>query len=550
MKGENRFNIGDKVFAKVKGYPFWPAIVLENNGKKYKVKFYGTGEIGQIKLEDMSYYSKNKHKFLKASKRKDFRDSIQEIEEAIKAAGTDGSPDYESDQMGDSISNDSISTNKNRGFPKKRKRSTSLSKSKDNSPAIKSKKVKMNTSINIARNLSPTSSLQNDEKNGSQVDLKKNEHDENSISESKIELNSSKKYHTEVEYDLDKVKKNTTHDKTLETERISTNKDLSDATNVQSITKVSSEDYTIKKELEAFIAFGEHVERQREIYSTLPVEERYDSELQNFPFFIQGKCIGIKLHSKWPLKSFSSEYERAIYDKNMSQCALETRKSFELDHLQTLSSKFIENLEINEDDVNTIFNEKLIAMKEKILEKLKIEGTMLQIDSKIKNCLSLHSADPEKAIALLEEMLTLNLNATMLKKHANVVDMVRRLRKYVGNLESWTMNDEEKNIFRKHAEVVKKTALKVYVKFMHIVGKPPGVDTFWDAFKTIATKFREETKDLSEGEFYVLTCEPHSRENFLNNYFIKDMSLCIPFQNNVTKDSDTDNKSQKSEGSS
>lgn len=67
MKTAKNFQPGDKVFAKVKGYPAWPAKVMHfllcfffsfgytcfvfqflqiigENGKKYNVRFYGTGE--------------------------------------------------------------------------------------------------------------------------------------------------------------------------------------------------------------------------------------------------------------------------------------------------------------------------------------------------------------------------------------------------------------------------------------------------------------------------------------------------------------------------
>ncbi|KAF5275076.1 hypothetical protein FQA39_LY07013 [Lamprigera yunnana] len=41
---KDSFNVGDKVFAKVKGYPAWPAVIIEDHNPKYNVKFYGTGE--------------------------------------------------------------------------------------------------------------------------------------------------------------------------------------------------------------------------------------------------------------------------------------------------------------------------------------------------------------------------------------------------------------------------------------------------------------------------------------------------------------------------
>nr|CAI5861204.1 unnamed protein product [Callosobruchus analis] len=90
------FKENDKVFAKIKGYPAWPARVVSKDGKKYTVQFYGTGETGVIKEGDLFYYIKNKEKFQKPLKRKDYTDAFTEIEEAIKKAGGDGDPGNDS----------------------------------------------------------------------------------------------------------------------------------------------------------------------------------------------------------------------------------------------------------------------------------------------------------------------------------------------------------------------------------------------------------------------------------------------------------------------
>lgn len=70
----NKFNIGDKVFAKVKGFPYWPAIVnninFETKVPKYNVQFYGTKQIGlNIKENDVCLFSENKSRLCQQYKR-------------------------------------------------------------------------------------------------------------------------------------------------------------------------------------------------------------------------------------------------------------------------------------------------------------------------------------------------------------------------------------------------------------------------------------------------------------------------------------------------
>lgn len=91
-KAGKMFNIGDLVFAKVKGYPAWPAKITKYHNKKYNVYFYGTGETANIKIEDLFTYVENKEKFAnpKNMKRAKFSEAIDQIESALR--GEDSAP--------------------------------------------------------------------------------------------------------------------------------------------------------------------------------------------------------------------------------------------------------------------------------------------------------------------------------------------------------------------------------------------------------------------------------------------------------------------------
>ena len=77
------FQTNDRVFAKVKGYPAWPACVSGPNdvkGSRYKVYFYGTYQTVIVKKEDMWVFDEStKAKFGK-EKSKGFSEAIDEIE--------------------------------------------------------------------------------------------------------------------------------------------------------------------------------------------------------------------------------------------------------------------------------------------------------------------------------------------------------------------------------------------------------------------------------------------------------------------------------------
>ncbi|XP_053665484.1 hepatoma-derived growth factor-related protein 2 [Anopheles marshallii] len=92
VASKKSFEVGDLVFAKVKGYPFWPAKITLIGKSKDTVYFYGTGEVGNVKKGDMCPYESSKEKFSteKFMKRKGFKEALMQIESAL--SGEDPSP--------------------------------------------------------------------------------------------------------------------------------------------------------------------------------------------------------------------------------------------------------------------------------------------------------------------------------------------------------------------------------------------------------------------------------------------------------------------------
>ena len=81
-KGGPSFKSGDLVFAKVKGYPAWPARVTnpaDEKGLKYHVFFYGTYETAVVPKDGIWIYSQaTKDKYGK-QKRKGKKNTLSHI---------------------------------------------------------------------------------------------------------------------------------------------------------------------------------------------------------------------------------------------------------------------------------------------------------------------------------------------------------------------------------------------------------------------------------------------------------------------------------------
>jgi len=86
MSSKKVFNVKDKVFAKIRGYPAWPAIISgvkadTPSRQRYNVYFYGTGERAECKSEELFPYEENKSKLGKPNKRKYFAEALLQIED-------------------------------------------------------------------------------------------------------------------------------------------------------------------------------------------------------------------------------------------------------------------------------------------------------------------------------------------------------------------------------------------------------------------------------------------------------------------------------------
>ena len=93
-KDPKSFASGDLVFAKVRGYPAWPARVTcpaDKNCTKFHVYFYGTYETAICRREELWLYDAGTKAKYGRQKRKFFAEALDEIENrpdiAIAAMG-------------------------------------------------------------------------------------------------------------------------------------------------------------------------------------------------------------------------------------------------------------------------------------------------------------------------------------------------------------------------------------------------------------------------------------------------------------------------------
>ena len=100
-------------------------------------------------------------------------------------------------------------------------------------------------------------------------------------------------------------------------------------------------------------------------------------------------------------------------------------------------------------------------------ELLQTQYDMIVLIQQIKMALGLEQADSAKCLMILDEIKALcpNLNKFVLLKYPNCVEVIKRLKKYIGNILIWTMDDEEQKEFEVNASLIRERATDIYGVF-------------------------------------------------------------------------------------
>lgn len=167
-----------------------------------------------------------------------------------------------------------------------------------------------------------------------------------------------------------------------------------------------------------------------------------------------------------------NEYIDALNEEEEAKRALELLENIQNGSVQPEdnSENIISDLNKDEKEIKDIIISKINDRKREVYKWLDHETKLIKLDTKIRVALNMYNADPEQALEHLKKLHSLDVQPLMLKKHSNLFETVKRLRKYIGNVAEWQLNPTEESKFQEGAEEIRQFAVTVYLKFMKVFG--------------------------------------------------------------------------------
>ncbi|XP_033341488.2 JIL-1 anchoring and stabilizing protein isoform X1 [Megalopta genalis] len=512
VKLHKKFFAGDKVFAKVRGYPPWPAKVekvIDPNSKnsKYSVFFYGTGETAVCKVEELYTYIENKAKFAKPIRRKFFHEGLVQLEQELKNDRNksvlsdlkDGSKEGEtgmdlptvSAMDSDMESGSLVIDEEEKKKSMKRKTMLGVSANPD-TPEIRKRRGK-------AKSLPASTS---DSRHDSALDSQGEE------SPKEVVSRSGRKIKPKRFADFSSSEETDTPEKS-EHGRGRAKVKIEDSSDQQTSPVQLKKRATLEKKNNA----GETPILQGTVVSGTTSSDTPGRFLLALPF--AGEYVGIKLDMDKP-KSFESEKARSQWEWSTARNAMKLKAQLESGEIlpEQVKDCLDFSVHVPEEEKRLLAKDGALHRKTNKLRWLRIEAQLLQLDAQIKSNLGLDRANPDKCLQAMDDMLSLPIDPLMLKKHPHIVETVKRLRRYIGNLTDWKLTDEEEATFKQKAEQIRQKAEHIYNKFKAMFTIPEG-QSFWQSFSDQVVHFKELTKDMPEEKVFSLMSDPACQETKL-----------------------------------
>ncbi|XP_059093982.1 PC4 and SFRS1-interacting protein-like [Tigriopus californicus] len=466
------FSVGAKVWAKVRGYPAWPARIEKDKGSgKYEVFFFGTYETAICKRDDIwDYNQETKDKFAKQKNKKGFAEGLYEIENnpdiqtaeklmameeeagLEEAAGAPAAP--EAPLKSSAVSDPDTGASDGVG---ESELTIDEGKSAKRAPAKRGTKRRAEDSPTVVATPPPTKQSRAAAAAATPVTTQPDAAAAEKISRSGRVIK-PKKFDDEI---------------VPEKEGDTPNKLTTPTTN------------------------------------TAPASKKEPRKM-----WVQVKATGdmieINLDKDRPV-TFESKEAEIQWEKVTAKNALKFKDKVESGQFipDEIRKKLEQKLNRTPEEEEILRKERELSNKKEKIKWLKIEQRLVDLDLAIKQSLHYLRPEMEACLEALAELGTLSLTPLMLKKQPDIVTTIRKLRKYVGPQSESTPKDTNpsNDDWSSRAQEIRLKANQVFMKLQSTFTTAEGAN-FWETFESQLVEFRSATQGMERKKLLSLVADP------------------------------------------
>lgn len=542
MSLKKLFSVKDKVFVKRRAYPAWPALIIgikDNTESEviYTVYFYGTGNYGEYKANSLCLYEENKYKLAKPRrKQKKFKKLAEALELIENDTKNEFVPDNNVEVFVQPISttninqelsledesknvskienqseynskteemltyepvNESSSSKSMKVVLRKRVSNSAKRKLSDVTHEKVPKKLKISKSfkhidvqpivlleplnnVYLQRKLNGKQNFETAEKNvtvNEQISETLNTTlsvlESSDVSLNHCEMAESITINESVQSDLGRISR---FGRKIKPNRLS---DHDFVTNVPKNLKLKKADSKSLKTLEIDNSLKQNVKTTDSSTKTKAIKK------------LKNNLISIPVSIPCSLDSVSKKIclvNNSLHEKNppnnLIQNSMGSLSNVEVECKQMESNKA--------DKVNLLLTEvNLLDCVNKLSSALSINYSKLSY---------------EMALKSLKEISELQFNALMLIKHRCIIDKITKVTKYVGDVNNWSLSDQEAIEHVDKAHQIRCKARKVLNKCISLFTLTDG-KTFQEIYNQEVDLFIAKTQHLSNDQIYGCTSD-------------------------------------------
>jgi len=502
-KGGKTFEAGDLVFAKVRGYPPWPARVQQptaKSGTKYQVFFFGTYETAVCKKEELWKYSEETKAKYGKQKRKGFAEGLQELEQtpnigmesgdnhpppldasALDSTAGDATLDSTADMTGaadKSTVSQADEDEEEAGLTIDEQPATSKSKKTPSATpaatpttangAAKKRKADDTPSAPPKKKVAKTPAATVSTPSASAATPAKPEEQESTETPNSAAADSAKTSRS---------------GRAIKPKKFADDGIQQNTPNKAGITPKSS------------TKLGGNDPRKMWVH----VKDT-------------GDMLEINLDKDRPVK-FDSKEAEIQWEKGTATNALKFKTSVESGEYipEEIRKKIEEKAQRTPKEEEILKKEKVLSVRKEKIRWLKVEQRLIDLDIEIKTALHYQRPNMSKCLEHLDALLDLQVAPLMFKKQPDIVTTIRKLRKYIGPEDHPASKDTEKE-WKEKSERIRIKSDAVFHKIQSCFTIPEG-KSFWDSFEMQLTEYREVTKDMDQELVIHMVNDPTASKN-------------------------------------